>query len=150
MAAYRNSADISLVGWSLGGIYAREVAKRLRSRVRQVVTIGSPFAGSSQGTNAALVYRMLNGRSPEIDAAMSKELGMAPTVPTTSIFSLTDDVVAWQACIQAGAGANTENVDVAGSHCGLGWNAEACSVFADRLRQQSGAWRRYAARIERR
>ena len=138
--------SISLVGWSLGGIYAREVAKRLPGRVRQVVTIGTPFAGSTRQTNAGLVYRLLNGSEPVIDLAMSESLRTAPNVPTTSIYSLSDGVVAWQACIQPGDRADTENIEVAGSHCGLGWNAEVFGVLADRLSQPQGAWQRYAPR----
>ena len=52
--------SISLVDWSLGGIDVREVAKRLGTRVRHVVTVGTPFAGSADQTNAGLVYRVLN------------------------------------------------------------------------------------------
>lgn len=136
---------ISLVGWSLGGIYAREVAKRLTRRVRQVVTIGTPFAGSGSETNAGLVYRVLNGSTPAIGVAMSRNLRIAPAVPTTSIYSRSDGVVAWQACIQSGGGALTENIEVAGSHLGLGWNAEVFSVLADRLSQPPGEWQRYAS-----
>ena len=137
---------ISLVGWSLGGIYAREVAKRLGGHVRQVVTIGTPLNGSSDQTRAGVVYRLLNGSQPEIDPALSERLRTAPSVPTTSIYTRTDGVVAWQACIQAGGGARTENIEVAGSHCGLGWNAQVFSVLADRLSQPPGAWKRYAPR----
>lgn len=138
-----HDASISLVGWSLGGIYAREVAKRLRSRVRQVVTIGTPFAGSTAQTNAGLVYRLLNGSAPAIDEAMSQTLRTAPGVPTTSIYSRSDGVVAWQACLQQRGHRETENIEVAGSHCGLGWNAAVYGVLADRLSQPDGAWKRY-------
>jgi pimeloyl-ACP methyl ester carboxylesterase len=135
---------ISLVGWSLGGIYAREVAKRLGSRARQVITIGTPFAGSSRQTRAGLVYRLLNGSDPAMDPTLSRQLRTAPSVPTTSIYSRSDGVVAWQACIQEGREAHTENIEVAGSHCGLGWNAEVFRVLADRLRQPAGRWKPYA------
>ena len=141
-----NLEPISLVGWSLGGIYAREVAKRLGKRVRQVVTIGTPFAGLAHHTNAGFVYRVLNGSEPAIDLAMGEKLRTAPGVPTTSIYSRSDGVVAWQACIQAGDRSTTENVEVFGSHCGLGWNAEVFSVLADRLSQAPGAWKRYVPR----
>jgi pimeloyl-ACP methyl ester carboxylesterase len=137
--------SISLVGWSLGGIYAREVAKRLPGRVRQVVTIGTPFAGSGQQTNAGLVYRLLNGSEPTIDTAMKTNLRTAPRVPTTSVYSRSDGVVPWQACIQTGGRADTENIQVSGSHCGLGWNSEVFSVLADRLSQAPGTWRPYAS-----
>lgn len=82
-----HGGTISLVGWSLGGIYAREVAKRLGPRVRQVVTIGTPFAGTVKQTRAGVVYRLLNGGAAPIDSAMSRKLRTPPGVPTSSIYS---------------------------------------------------------------
>jgi len=138
---------MSLIGWSLGGIFAREVAKRLAARVRQVITIGTPFAGTSDETHAGLVYRLLSGQKPAIDDAMRRRLMDAPPVPTTSIYSHTDGVVAWQACIQPGNRPDTENVEVQGSHCGLGWNARVLEVIADRLSQPPGRWKPYRSSI---
>lgn len=140
-----HQAPISLVGWSLGGIYAREVAKRLRGRVRQVVTIGTPFAGATHHTRAGLVYRLLNGNDAEFDETMSRTLRTPPNVPTSSIYSRSDGVVAWQACLQPGSRAWTENIEVGGSHCGLGWNSDVFRVLADRLSQPERAWRPYRA-----
>ena len=88
---------ISLIGWSLGGIYAREVAKRLDARVRQVITVGTPFAGTAEHTNAAWIYRLLNGRTPTFDETLMARRRTPPAVPTTSVFSRSDGVVAWQA-----------------------------------------------------
>ena len=65
---------MSLIGWSLGGIYAREVAKRLQGRVRQVITVGTPFAGKAEHTNVAWIYRLLNGRAPTFDEALMARL----------------------------------------------------------------------------
>ncbi len=141
-----SDADLSLVGWSLGGIYAREVAKRLKANVRQVITIGTPFAGGNDDTHAGIVYRLLSGQKPALDAEMRRQLIAPPPVPTTSIFSRTDGVVAWQACIQPGARQDTENVEVQGSHCGLGWNAMVLEVVADRLSQPRGKWKPYSAK----
>jgi pimeloyl-ACP methyl ester carboxylesterase len=53
---------VSLVGWSLGGLYARQLAKMMPDRVRSVITLGSPFAGSPKATNAWRVYEMASGR----------------------------------------------------------------------------------------
>jgi pimeloyl-ACP methyl ester carboxylesterase len=139
----RPDADLSLIGWSLGGIYAREVAKRLTAKVRQVITIGSPFAGGSDDTHAGLVYRLLSGQKATLDAEMRRQLVNPPPVPTTSIYSRTDGVVAWQACVQSGNRQDTENVEVQGSHCGLGWNASVLEVVADRLSQPRGRWKPY-------
>ncbi len=140
-----HEAPISLVGWSLGGIYAREVAKRLRSRVRQVVTIGTPFAGVAGHTNAGLVYRLLNGSKPPTDPALLEALRTAPPVPTTSIYSRSDGVVAWQACVDGRRGGHTESIEIEGSHCGMPWNPAVLRVLANRLAQPLGAWRPYTA-----
>jgi len=135
---------VSLIGWSLGGIYAREVAKLLRRRVRQVITIGTPFAGTAEQTHAAWVYRLVSGQAPLFDEALLRRLRTPPELPTTSIYSRTDGVVAWQACLNPHGTALAENVEVEGSHCGLGWNPKVLAVIADRLRQPEGAWRPYA------
>jgi pimeloyl-ACP methyl ester carboxylesterase len=128
---------MSLIGWSLGGIYAREVAKRSGVRVRQVITLGSPFAGTGEQNNVGWVYRFLNGKQPPMQRKLVMRLSEAPTVPTTSIYSRTDGVVAWQACIQPGNAPHTENIEVQGSHCGMGWNAEVMTIVADKLRPRT-------------
>ena len=137
---------VSLIGWSLGGIYAREVAKKLgAARTRQVITLGTPFTGNVEHTRAGFLYRVLNGGHPPIDAAMARRLGTPPDVPTTSIYSRSDGVVAWQACLQGSHHAHTENVEVSGSHSGLVWNAHVLAVVAERLSRAEKAWRPYKA-----
>jgi pimeloyl-ACP methyl ester carboxylesterase len=145
-----HARKMSLIGWSLGGIYAREVAKRLQGRVRQVITVGTPFAGTPEHTNVAWIYRILNGRAPTLDDALMARLRTPPDVPTTSVFSRSDGIVAWQACMHSGChGAlRSENIEVAGSHCGLGWNTRVFSIIADRLRQPENGWRPYAEAVE--
>ena len=93
---------VSLIGWSLGGIYARELAKELPDMVRGVITLGTPFAGSHKSTNAWRLYELASGRSVTRETA-SYNLPVAPPVPTTSIFSRTDGVVAWQGSLQSPA-----------------------------------------------
>lgn len=133
--------QMSLIGWSLGGIYARELAKMLPGQVRQVITIGTPFAGTVQSTHAGMIYRLLNGRQADIDEPMAQRLATPPNVPTTSIYSRSDGIVAWQACLQRGGGPRVENIEVDGSHCGLGWNREVLNIVADRLSQRPDTWR---------
>ena len=142
-AAHERSA--SLVGWSLGGIYAREIAKIVPGAVRQVVTLGTPFAGSGNETNVGWLYQALNGQPPALDSALSARLRTAPSVPTTSVYSRSDGVVAGQAGGMQ-AGRQAENIEVDGSHLGLPWNPKVLSVVADRLAQGEGAWRRYSPR----
>jgi triacylglycerol esterase/lipase EstA (alpha/beta hydrolase family) len=124
---------VSLIGWSLGGIYAREVAKLLSERVRLVITIGTPFAGNAETTHAALVYRVLNGQKPSLDEALAARLRAAPDVPTTAIYSRSDGVVAWQTCVQEGDHEHIDNIEIEGSHVGMGWNPQVLSIIADRL-----------------
>lgn len=123
----------SLIGWSLGGIYAREVAKRIPGKVRRVITIGTPFAGTPEQTNVAWLYRLLNGESATLDESLIERLRTPPDAPTTSIFSRSDGIVAWQACVQGAGHAHTEDVEIDGSHVGMGWNPDTLSIVADRL-----------------
>lgn len=135
---------VSLVGWSLGGIYAREIAKLRPESVRQVVTLGTPFAGSGADTNVGWICGQLPGGAPQVDPALSARLKITPGVPTSSIYSRSDGVVAWQACLLQ-AGRRAENIEVDGSHLGLPWNPKVIAVVADRLSQPEGAWRRFVA-----
>jgi pimeloyl-ACP methyl ester carboxylesterase len=133
---------VSLIGWSLGGVYARELAKELPHMVRGVITLGSPFAGSHKATNAWRIYELTSGRSVERESD-NYDLPAAPPVPTTSIYSRSDGVVAWQASIQAPSASNpqTENIEVLASHIGLGVNPSAWWAVADRLAQPEGRWK---------
>jgi hypothetical protein len=140
--AHAHERRVSLVGWSLGGIYAREIARRRPAIVRQVITLGTPFAGSGEHTNVGWIYRLLSGHSPKIDPRFSARLRATPPVPTTSIYSRSDGIVAWQACLEARV-PHAENVEVDGSHIGLVCHPMVWRVVADRLAQPEGDWRRF-------
>lgn len=137
---------VSLVGWSLGGIYAREIAKELPDSVRGVITLGTPFAGNPRSTHAWRLYEMVSGREIERESE-AFELHKAPPVPTTSIYSKTDGIVAWQGSIQSNAPEfghpQTENIEVLASHFGIGLNPSAWWAVADRLSQPEGAWKTF-------
>ena len=138
----RSGGKVSLIGWSLGGVYARELAKQRPDKVRSVITLGTPFAGSPRSTNAWRLYELASGHSVERESA-SYRLSEAPPVPTTSVYSRSDGIVAWPASLQAvsAVNANTENVEVIASHLGLGLHPGAWWVVADRLAQAEGAWK---------
>ena len=129
---------VSLLGWSLGGVYARELAKEMPELVRCVITLGSPFAGPPHATNAWWLFARVSGH-PEPDAQMQAALRVAPPVPTTSIYSRTDGIVAWQ-CSLNPPGPLAENVEVHASHIGLGLNPLAMMAIADRLAQDPAHW----------
>jgi pimeloyl-ACP methyl ester carboxylesterase len=136
---------VTLIGWSLGGIMARIVAHRAPHAVRQVLTLGSPFAGSPRATNVWRAYEFLAGHRIDDPAAQALlELGARqPPVPTTSIYSRADGVVAWQNCRQRSS-TTTENIEVDSSHLGLCANPAVLTIVADRLAQPEGSWRRLA------
>jgi thioesterase domain-containing protein len=147
-AAVRRLADrdgrrVSIVGWSLGGIYAREVARRLPDHTRSVVTLGSPFRGNHEATHAWRLYALLN-RGPALDDATSEASRRAReeplTVPTTCVYSRSDGIVAWECCTSLPA-PRTENVEVRSSHVGYAHNLEVLYVLADRLAQPEDDWR---------
>jgi hypothetical protein len=134
---------VSLVGWSLGGIYARQLAKQMPDEVRCVITLGSPFAGTPRATNAWKLYEFTSGHSVDArDDHMGGAIHVPPSVPTTAIYSRTDGICAWQCCIEDDHD-HTENIEVQGSHCGLGHHPAAVYAVADRLAQPEGAWSKF-------
>src|SRR5258708_34427580 len=90
---------ISLVGWSLGGLYARQLSKMMPDRVRSVITLGSPFAGHPKATNAWRVYEMASGRrADEDDGRFGGSLAGTPPGPAPPRFGHTDGVPPWPGC----------------------------------------------------
>jgi pimeloyl-ACP methyl ester carboxylesterase len=141
--ARHGGRKVSLVGWSLGGLYARQLAKLAPDKVRCMISLGSPFAGFPRSTNAWRVYEWANGSTA--DDQMPAGLAEVPPVPTTSIFSRTDGICAWQGCLNPD-GPASENIEVDGSHCGLGHHPAVVYAIADRLAQPEGAWKKFERR----
>jgi hypothetical protein len=137
----KHGRKVSLVGWSLGGLYARQLAKMMPARVRSVITLGSPFAAGPKATNAWRVYEMASGRrADEEDTRFGGSLAETPAVPTTAIFSRTDGVCAWQGCMEKTT-ATSESIEVESSHCGMGHHPAVVYAVADRLAQAEGQWK---------
>jgi len=131
---------ISLIGWSLGGLYARQLAKMMPDRVRMVITLGSPFASHPKATNAWRIYEMASGRrADEEDPRFGGSLAEPPPVPTTAIFSRSDGICAWQGCMER-TSAQSESIEVESSQCGMGHHPAAVYAVADRLAQPEGTW----------
>ena len=130
---------VSLLGWSLGGVYARELAKEFPDLVRCVVTLGTPFAAHPKSTNAWRIYQFASGRDIERES-QQYDLPAAPPVPTTSIYSRSDGIVAWQGSIQRADHGRVENIEVVASHFGIGLNPSAWWAVADRLAQDPARW----------
>lgn len=132
---------VSLVGWSLGGIFARELARRAPDHVRLVVTLGSPFNRNPRANHSWRLFEYLSGRTIEgTDPAFLERMTDPPPVPATAIYSRSDGIAAWPCCREQES-ARTENVEVEGSHLGLGHNPLVLHVVADRLAQPEGEWK---------
>lgn len=138
---------VSLVGWSLGGVMARQLSRRLPGAVRQVISLGSPFAGTPKATNVWRAYESLTGQKIDDKDVRDqlKESELPPPVPSTAIYTREDGVVAWQNCREP-ASDHTDNIEVHGSHCGLGVNPAVLYAVADRLAQKDGNWRPFDRR----
>ncbi len=135
----RSAQPVSLIGWSLGGYYARELAKRMPDDVRQVITLGTPFAAPAHASNVWRLYEWLSGRTAQDDAERLDFLRAPRPVPFTSIYSRSDGIVAWRGCLEK-PGPRSENIEIRGSHFGLGHNPLALYAIADRLAQPEGRW----------
>jgi pimeloyl-ACP methyl ester carboxylesterase len=134
---------VSLVGWSLGGVYARDLAQQMPDMVRYVVTLGSPFANDVRATNATRLYEALSGEMVEENSELRKAIAGDLPVPTTSIYSRSDGIVNWRTCLLRPSD-TAENVEVyLASHVGLGVNAAALWAVADRLAQNEGQFRQF-------
>ncbi len=139
----RHGHRVSLIGWSLGGIYARLLANRHPDDVRCVITLGTPFNASPKANNSWRLFEWVSGqRIDEVDPERLRQIRETPPVPTTSIYSRTDGVASWRCCVDK-EGPRAENIRVPGSHCGLGANPLVLHAILDRLAQRPEKWRRF-------
>lgn len=145
----RYGRKVSVIGWSLGGMYARELSWLAPDDVLLVITLGTPFRHHT-GTTVTLLYEDVSGqREAAMDPRLLARLARPPPVPATSIYTRTDGVVHWR-CSLEHPSPMTENIRVHGSHCGLGHNPMALWAIADRLAQPEGDWQPFARHAFRR
>ncbi|MCF6263737.1 MAG: hypothetical protein L3J24_09160 [Xanthomonadales bacterium] len=138
----RYGEKISLVGWSLGGVYARELAREMPDIVRQVITMGSPFRGHPSSSNVHHIFNMISDLPyEEIPNEFLQHMATAPPVPTTALYTRGDGIVAWQSTVELSDRFDVENIHVGGAHLGLGFNPRVLVALADRLSQPEGEWK---------
>jgi pimeloyl-ACP methyl ester carboxylesterase len=125
--AGEHGTAVTVIGWSLGGIYARRLARTAPRQVRQVISLGSPFATTQPWVTT--------GRRPR-----RTSLARPLPVPSTAVYSRWDGVVDWRACRQR-PGPRSENVAVRTGHLGMGHDPAVLWVVADRLAQPRHEWR---------
>lgn len=138
--ADRHEQPVSVIGWSLGGVYARALAARSPDLVRLAVTLGSPYASQGPGhTHADAAYRYLSQGRYSAAAGERRGAGLPLSVPTTSVYSRLDGIVSWRVCRDTVVGPH-ESIGIPASHLGFGHNPAALWVIADRLAQRPDAW----------
>ncbi len=122
---------ISLVGWSLGGIYARQLARRHPEHTARLITLAAPHS-SRAARGVADVFESGLGAEAERDVPES--------IPTTAVFSRSDGIAPWRVCLVE-SGPRRESIEVQSSHCGMGHHPAVLWLVADRLAQSREAWR---------
>lgn len=131
--ASQTGRQVSVIGWSLGGIYARELARQHPGQVRRVITLGSPFAlTNGHHSHADRAYQRRSrlhaaGRVPTREQ-VSQPIG----VPSTAVYSRRDGIVAWRTCIEPETELH-QNVEVRCAHLGFGVDPATLWLIADRL-----------------
>jgi len=132
----KHQEKVSLVGWSGGGIFAKIIANRYPDKVEQLITIGSPVWGvKTMKTPLVRTLEFFRGKSlKERNQQILEELEEIPNVPITCIYTRTDGLVPWKNCLEAETYRNDiKNIEVFGSHCGLGANASVLVTIANTL-----------------
>lgn len=136
----RYEGPISLVGHSLGGIFARELAREFPDKVRQVISLGSPFGRGRM--SASVPARLFSALNPPEQLPVDEDLlHLAPPVPTTAIYSKGDGIVHWKTTLQHEGHARVQSIQVRGSHCGMTLNPAIWFLIAERLAMPVEEWR---------
>jgi hypothetical protein len=133
---------VSLVGWSLGGLYARALALAAPEQVRQVICLGTPVAADPRPADLWRTYERLTGDPMGLPPGLGDDLHGPLPVPTTSICSRSDGIVPWDQSVVP-FGPNAENIEIVSSHLGLGVHPLALYAVADRLAQPAARWRAF-------
>ncbi|GAC1357666.1 MAG: alpha/beta hydrolase [Variovorax sp.] len=143
--AEAEGSSVTLLGWSLSGIYARELAKRTNPLVRQVITLGTPLNTLAEQQHRCPLVKVLETGYGNLAVNLRHRLSQRPPVPTTSIYSKDDGLVPWQLCVEREA-VDSENIELEGvTHRSLPAHPKALEVITHRLAQAQGEWRPFAA-----
>lgn len=137
----QHGQPFSVIGWSLGGIYARAMASERPDAIRMVITLGTPFAMTDPSqTRATRQYeRRAHLHVPGYGLPIPDHVRGPMPVPATSIWSRGDGIVSWRASLETPS-PTAENIAVRASHLGLGHSPAVLWAVADRLAQPPGTW----------
>lgn len=135
--AAESGRAVALVGWSLGGLVARELARLRPDLVRRVITLGSPVVGGFKPTAIAGLFRLQGWDLDEVERRLAEAERTPLRVPVTAIWSRRDGIVAWPACVERTT-PGAENLEATSCHWGLGLDPDVLIALAERLRGTAG------------
>ncbi len=129
----QHAEPVRLVGWSLGGVLARDVARELPEAVAQVITLGSPIVGGPKFTVFANLYRKQGFDLDKLAAsADAREASRALPCPVTAIYAKRDGIVAWGSCIDPNH-AGVRHVETSATHFGMPLHPQTLRLIAEAL-----------------
>ena len=128
----KNHQKIILIGWSMGGLFCREVCHQMPQYISQLITLGSPFADIHAPNNAKWVFDLLNDSS-KVDQKLIKRLPQQTPMPSLSIYSKKDGIVAWQVCKDTEVDDHHQNIEVNSSHFGMGAHPEVLKAIFENI-----------------
>ncbi len=126
------NTKITLIGWSMGGIYVRELAKQRPELFTQIITLGAPFSDVEAPNNAKWLVEKLNDIE-RIDPVWFEQIPIPAPIPTTAIYSKQDGIVPWAACLEQIEDEKHENIEVKGPHWAFGMNVQVLKLVAEKL-----------------
>ena len=128
----KHNGKITLVGWSMGGIYTRELAKMNPELFHQVITIGAPFADAYAPNNVEWFYKLIKNPA-DVSSAWREQMPIPAPIMTTAMYSKQDGLVPWEACKEIMQDDLHQHIEVSGSHWGLVTNAEVFAIVAKQI-----------------
>ena len=139
--AQKHGQKVALIGWSLGGITTRILAKHAPENISQVFSLGGPFTNLKGDTHVSWWGELVAGRKIEdFNQQWAEDAAAQPSMPSTSIYSKTDGMVSWEYCVDWNTGPQTQNIEVLCNHLGFGFNPVVWMIIHDRLMQEEGKW----------
>ena len=131
--AARRASRVCVIGWSLGGVLARDAARRIPQHISRVITLGTPVIGGPKYTATAGAYRRRGVDLDALEHRIAQQNALPLQVPITAIYSKLDGIVAWEACLDPNPDNRVEHIEVRATHCELAFSASVLRVIAERL-----------------
>ena len=130
----QHQSKVVIIGWSLGGIYARRLGQKREELTKSVITLGSPYRDIRSPNYASWFFNLLqklrgNTSEPEWANTLHEPLSM----PTIAFYSKKDGIVPWEACYDPDDETEHSNIEVHTSHFGMGASEEVLHTLLNQL-----------------